>query len=68
MKAKKENQAMILKSSELLVFSSVSKMENETLERMLRSYIKMNRNSRFSLTNQKWKAQSKKEKACPESK
>ena len=68
MKDKKENQAMILKSRELLVFSSVSKMENEILERMLRSYIKMNGNSQFSLTNQKWKTQSKKENSHPESK
>ena len=68
MKDKKENRAMILKSRELLVFSSVSKMENETLERMLRSYIKMNGNSQFSLTNQKWKTQSKKENSHPESK
>lgn len=59
--SQKENHSMILKSSGLLVFSSLSKMENETLERMLRSDIKMNRNSQFSPANQKWKMKSKKE-------
>ena len=36
-------------------------MENKTLERMLSSDIKMNRNRQFSLANQKWKMKYKKE-------
>ena len=36
-------------------------MPNETLERMLRSDIKTDRNSQLSLANQKWKMKSKKE-------
>ena len=36
-------------------------MENKTLERMLSSDIKMNRNRQFSLANQKWKMKYKNE-------
>ena len=43
-------------------------MENKTLERMLSSDIKMNRNRQFSLANQKWQMKYKKGKWHPESK